>query len=197
MKDKEENEEVRNRIKIIRKECIDKLLESLKTGKLENFNFMNCYTEVRNLADEREEEILILLYYGTIEDYIIQCKTKLIEESKTNLIDGFLLHTKNINFLIYWMVKVFSYLDFYYTRIGKKTLSEKAMDYYKSLFFKEFKDKIQEEFNNLKKEENKGSEESQSKIKSIMEILESLELEKPKITKEKGQIKWVDENKNK
>ena len=94
------------------------------------------------------------------------------------------------------MQRVFCYLDRFYVKVKKeKSLSEIAFDLYKSLFYEEFKDKIQEEINNLKKEEKNGNEELNTKIQSIMKIEEDMKLVKPYIDKDKGnkEIIWRNE----
>ena len=67
------------------------------------------------------------------------------------------------------------------------------MELYKSNFYAQFKDNIQNEINNMKSEEKNGNEESNIILKNIIEILEDLKLQKPKITKVNGIIKWVNE----
>ena len=81
------------------------------------FICLNACVEVSMFSDEgdKESQELYEYYIQIIENYIIDCKNKLIEEEKSNLIDGFLFHTKNINFVIYCMYRVFSYLDKFYT----------------------------------------------------------------------------------
>ena len=45
----------------------------------------------------------------------------------------------------------------------------------------------------MKSEEKNGNEESNIILKNIIEILEDLKLQKPKITKVNGIIKWVND----
>ena len=69
------------------------------------------------------------------------------------------------------------------------------MNLYKSIFYEEFKNKIQYEINNLENEEKNGNvEETNDKILSTMKILEYLKFEKPKIIKENNEIKWEKSN---
>ena len=194
---------VRETIKFIETEYVNIIHEILKTGKNPFFNdaklYQNAYTRVQLVADygEKQCEEMVEYYIQLIEKYIIDCKNKLIEESKSNqsnLIEGFILYTTKINFLIYWMVRVFCYLDRYHTKAKyQKSLSQFAMELYKSNFYAQFKDNIQNEINNLKSEEKNGNEESNIILKNIIEILEDLKLQKPKITKVNGIIKWVNE----
>ena len=185
--------------KEIEKEMIKNILEYLKNGVFPNNNphsYMNAYTIVQALSDMGDDKNRELLNYHnqTIENYIIDCKKELSTENNANLIDGFLLHTEHITFLIYWMNRIFCYLDRFYTKQKSKTsLAKHAMNLYNSIFFDEFKTDIFIEVNKLIKEERNGNLESRSKIKSVMKILKDLDLELPKIIKENNRIIWISE----
>ena len=193
-------------IKYIENNLINKIFEFFKTGKYEAnpLEYMEFYSTVQIVCDEDpldsnypSSKEFYEYYKQTIENYIIDCKKKLINEGKDNIIDTFLLHTNNIKFLIYQLQRVFCYLDRFYISYTKtrKSLSEIAFDLYKLLFYEEFKDKIQEEINNLKKDEKNGNEELNTKIQSIMKIEEDMKLVKPYIDKDKGnkEIIWRNE----
>ena len=187
-------------IKFLKSEYIPCLFEILK-GRKSIFTspmlFQNSYTAVQDVSDKGDQQCkeLCEYYNQVIENYIIDCKRKLIEEDESNLIDGFLLHTKNIKFFIYWMYRVFCYLDRFYTRSKEKTtLGKNAMDLYKTLFYEEFKSKIQDKIQNMKNEGKNANKDTSEKIQNVMEILEELNLEKPKIIKGPDNIiKWVAE----
>ena len=187
---------VEDTIKIIENDLINKLLEYFKTGKFEipPIKYMELYTEVQIAADDdSNSEQLIEYFKQSIENYIVECKNRLSKEGKTNIIDEFLFHTKNIYFFMYWMIKVFHFLDCFYTKAKlKDSLSSIAFNLYKSNFYEEFKDNIQNEINNLKNEEKDGNKESCSKIQSIMKIIEDTKLLFPKIIKVENEIKWIE-----
>ena len=193
---------VREAIIFIETEYVNQIFENIKTGNMNNINkttYMEVFTRINREADRGDFKSRELFEYfcQIIENYIIDCKMKLIEESNTNqskLIDGFLFHTKNINYLIYMMIKGFFYLGRYYTPARfQKTLFQIAMNLYKSNFYESLKDNIQDGISYLKNEEKNGNEESNIILKNIIEILENLKLQKPKITKVNGIIKWVNE----
>ena len=184
---------------------INKLLEDLKTDngniKIVPSEYMDCYEEIQIAADlgEIESGKLFNFHNETIEKYIIECKNKLIEESKTNLIDGFLKYTNKINFFIFWMNRIFCYLDRFYNKIKKTSLSKKEMELYKSIFFEEFKDNIQEEINKIKTEGNNENDELNTKYKNIMKIIKEMELKDPVIFRDNygtKEIKWIEKKKN-
>ena len=187
-------------IKIIEEEIINKILEYLKNGVFSNNtsgNFNNAYSIVYSLSDKGDNECkkLFLYHNQTIYKYILECKKKLISESNINLIDNFLVYIKKINFLIYWMNRIFTYLDRFYTKsmIVKKSLSQAAMDIYKSNFFDEIKKDIFIELDKLINEDRKGNKESRRKIKNIMLILKDFDMEYPKIVKENNKFIWINE----
>ena len=189
-------------IEYIENNLICKIFEFFKTGQygVKPGDYMILYTTVQAACDDLLDDDLINskemfeYYKQAIESYIIDCKKKLINEGKDNIIDEFLLHTRNIKFFIFQMQRVFCYLDRFYVKVKKeKSLSETAFDLYKSLFYEEFKDKIQEEINNLKKEEKNGNEESNAKIKNVMKIEEDMKLVKPRIVLENHKIIWINE----
>ena len=193
---------VRETIIFIETEYVNQIFENIKTGNMNKINkmtYMKVFTRINKETDRGDFQSRELFEYfcQIIENYIIDCKMKLIEESNTNqskLIDGFLFHTKNINYLIYMMILGFLYLGIYYIpHRFHKTLFQIAMDLYKSNFYEALKDNIQDGINYLKNEEKNGNEESNEKLKNIMEILEYLKFEKPKIIKEQGKIKWINE----
>ena len=97
------------------------------------------------------------------------------------------------------MQRIFSYLDRFYTIAKVKvSLSKSAMNLYKSIFYEEFKNKIQDEINTLEKEEKIANDELNSKIHRVKEILEEVNLENPQIVVQKRKIiKWENQIKGK
>ena len=188
---------VKELIIFLENEIICDIFEYLKTGKFQiKINILSfSYSEIQKISDHGvyQTETLFKYYKQIIENYIIDCTKKLSSENNVNLIDAFLFHTKNINFLIYWMYKIFRYLDrFYvYTKTGT-TLSGNAMNLYKSIFYEKFKNQIQNEIDNLKNAKN-DNQESDAKIQSVMKILQDTKLNLPKIIKENNEIKWIED----
>ena len=198
MKNVDKITEIKNGIIFLENELIDKIFEYIKTGKfnLKQITLSTSYDMIQRLVDasNRNAEELFIYYNQIIENYISDCCNNLSNEPKKNLIDGFLFHTKNIYYLIYWMNRIFYYLCRYYTIAYHGTsLSTNAMDLYESIFYKKFEDNILDEINNLKKEEKYGNKESSDKIQAINKIFQDLKLQIPKITKEKNEIQWVED----
>ena len=183
--------------KIIEREMVNNILEYLNHGVFPNnkpSGYMNAYTAVNILSDLGDKQSADLLNYhdSTIESYIIDCKKKLNKETTNNLIDAFIEHTEHITILIYWMNRIFCYLDRFYTKAKtKKSLATGAMELYKSRLFDDFQKNIFLEVNKLIKEDRNGNKESRAKVKAIMRILKELDLDEPKIIKENNKISWI------
>ena len=196
---------VKDAKKMIKELMIDNILHYLKTGIFPNTlnpnSFMDAWTIVNIMSDEGNKNCHELLTYHNqvIKDYIIECEKELNCENNQNLIDKFLLHTEHIKFLIYWMNRIFSYLDAHYTKKKcENTLGQYSMNLYKSDFFDVFKNNIFIEVDNLINEERNGfgTDESKAKIKSITKLFEEMEYPKPGIVKEQGKLIWINKSDN-
>ena len=90
------------------------------------------------------------------------------------------------------MNRIFTYLDRFFTKAKQKnTLSKNALNLYKDYFFIFLQDEIYTEVNKLIKEDRKCNIESRPKIKIILKVIYNLDLENPKIIKEKNKISWI------
>ena len=192
-KDRLENTTFEEGMKEIEKLIINNIFEYLKIGDFPVIQpniFLKAVFIVELLADEGNNEKLYDYHNKTIENYVIEC-TKKLSPGNINL-DEYFFYTKNINFLIYWMNRIFGYLDRWYTKVKVKvSLSEGAMKIYKSILFEKLKSKIFIEIDRLINEERKGNIESRNKIKKILEIFNDLNLKHPQIINEKNEIKWI------
>ena len=162
--------------KELEKEMIRGILEYVKNGTFPNNSpnsYMNAYTIVQNMAD---------------------CFKILSKESKSQLIDSFITLTEKINFLIYWMNRIFTYLDRFFTKAkNKNSLSKNAINLYKSFLFDPLEKDIFIEVNKLIKEDRNCNIESRPKIKTILKIIYDIDLVNPKIMKENNKISWIPE----
>ena len=183
--------------KELEKEMINGILEYLKNGTFPNNNpnsYMSAYTIVQGLADlgDPESEGLFNYHNSKIQGYIQDCYKILSKVSTTQLIDTFIKLTENINILIYWMNRIFTYLDRFYTKAkSKQTLSFNAIKLYKEHFFDLIETQIYIEVNKLIKDDRNCNIESRPKIKKILKILYDIDLLEPKIIKENNNILWV------
>ena len=184
--------------KEIEKEMIQNILEYLRNGVFPSYkpnSYMNAYTAVNICADAGDEQSNKLFEYhnATIETYIKECYEEMKKETNLNLIDAFIYHTDHITFLIYWMNRIFTYLDRHYTHARKKiTLAKMALNIYKTEFFVNFKESMFIEVNKLIKEDRKENLDFRPKIKQVMKILNYLDFDSPKIVKENNKIFWIE-----
>ena len=189
--------------KEIEREIIKNILEYLKNGVFPNNkpeSFMNAYTIISNLSDQgdKQSQELLNFHNQVIQNYILDCKKEFKSQNNVDLIEAFLNDTDHINFLIYWMFRIFSYLDAHFNKSDKNkkktTLSKEGMKLYNTLYFEDVKKDVYTEVNKLIKEERVGNIESRNKIKRVMKILKDLDLKEPKVNKENNKITWTGDN---
>ena len=182
--------------KTLEKEMIKGILEYAKNGTFPNNSpnsFINAYTLVQGTADKGDipSEELFNFYNKTIQDFIEECQKKISKKSKNQLIDVFIKQTESINFVIYWMYKIFIYLDRFYTHSKQKdSLNKSAMGFYKH-YFANIQNDIYREVNKLIKEDRNCNYESRPKIKIILKIIDDLDLTFPKIIRENNKFVWI------
>ena len=185
--------------KELEKEMIRGILEYVRNGTFPNNSpnsYMNAYTIVQNMADlgDVESENLFNYHNSTIQGYIEDCYKIISREYTAQFIDTFIKLTDNINFLIYWMNRIFTYLDRFYTKAkSKNSLCQNAIGLYKTFFFDKIEDTIYKEVNKLIKEDRNCNIESRPKIKIILKILYDIDLSNPKIVKENNKLSWIAE----
>ena len=200
MKNYEEIRDVKKGKIIIHKEIVGNILNYLTKGIFPNNNpesFMNAYTIAHHLCDLGDKQTNDLLQYHNkiITNYMIDCKNELKKQSNNNLLNDFLHHTEHIYILIYWMGRIFSYIDQHYNKHKTKTtLSKESMKLYAKIFFEDFQINIFNEVNKLIKEDRNGNTEVRPTIKRVLKIFKDLDLENPKIMKENNRIVWIGDN---
>ena len=189
--------------KEIESNMITNIIQYLRNGVFPRDNKPNCYmtayTAVHAFADEGDKPSSDLLKYhnNTIATYIEDCYHDLGKETDSNLIDSFIYYSDKITFLIYWMNRIFCYLDRFYTKAKVRiSLAKGALDLFDKEFFENIKTNIFREVNKLIKEDRKGNREFRPKIKEVMKILSYLDYQFPKITKENNRILWIKEKEN-
>ena len=175
------------------------ILEFTKTGTFPNNNknaYFNSYTTIQNIADcgDYESEVLFEYYNKTIQNYIENCYKTISKETTSQLIDSFIKQTEKINFLIYWMYRIFSFLDRFYTKAKyQNTLSKSAIILYKDYFFNPLENDIYVEVDKLI---NECDLDSKSKIETILKIISDLDLSAPNIVRKNGIIFWIQKEGN-
>ena len=179
-------------------EMIKNILEYLKKGVFPKANsahsYMIAYNAVQLYCDEGDKQSLELFNYHNkiIEHFIKECYKKLSEETNSNLIDSFIMYCDKITILIYWMNRIFCYLDRFYTRAKvKKNLAQCALELFKGNFLDNTFESVFVEVNKLIKEDRQENKEYRKKIKDIMKIFNFSDFQFAKIIKENNSIFWV------
>ena len=188
-------------IKAIEKEYLNKIFEDLKLGILDISpaeGYMEAYLHVQVCADYSDANCYELYNYYNIKikEFITFCMNELVKENEDNLINKFFEYTDRIYLFIYYMQRIFCYLDRFFTKVKvKNPLSNVGADLYKSNFLKEFQPKVLSEiFKLIREERNAKKDFLKIKIKKLMEIVQDMEIKNPIIKKKNNIIKWEDKN---
>ena len=188
-------------IKAIEKEYVNKIFEDLKLGILDISQpngYMEAYCHVQVCADYGDANCYELYNYYNIKikEFITFCMNELVKENEDNLINKFFEYTDRIYLFIYYMQRIFCYLDRFFTKVKvKNPLSNVGADLYKSNFLKEFQPKVLSEIFKLIREEGNAKKDFlKIKIKKLMEIVQDMEIKNPIIKKKNNIIKWEDKN---
>ena len=188
-------------IKAIEKEYVNKIFEDLKLGILDISpaeGYMQAYLHVQVCADYSDANCYELYNYYNIKikEFITFCMNELVKENEDNLINKFFEYTDRIYLFIYYMQRIFCYLDRFFTKVKvKNPLSNVGADLYKSNFLKEFQPKVLSEIFKLIREEGNAKKDFlKIKIKKLMEIVQDMEIKNPIIKKKNNIIKWEDKN---
>ena len=188
-------------IKAIEKEYVNKIFEDLKLGILDIIpaeGYMEAYLHVQVCADYSDANCYELYNYYNIKikEFITFCMNELVKENEDNLINKFFEYTDRIYLFIYYMQRIFCYLDRFFTKVKvKNPLSNVGADLYKSNFLKEFQPKVLSEIFKLIREEGNAKKDFlKIKIKKLMEIVQDMEIKNPIIKKKNNIIKWEDKN---
>ena len=124
-------------IKAIEKEYVNKIFEDLKLGILDISQpegFMNAYDYVQRCSDYSDKNACELYNYYNIKikEFITFCMNELVKENEDNLINKFFEYTDRIYLFIYYMQRIFCYLDRFFTKVKvKNPLSNVGADLYK------------------------------------------------------------------
>ena len=105
----------------IKSSLIENVLKYLETGKFENRTnavYVNAYSKVLELADIDENGKHLYRYYKNIIQRYTTCvvKAELLFLRGVDLLKKLALRWQNHKMLVYWMRKIFNYLDRYYIK---------------------------------------------------------------------------------
>lgn len=190
---------IRNAKAELKDKMINGILEYVTHGTFPNNSpnsYMNAYTLVNKLADDgdTESEALFKFHNEVIKKFVVECREALLEVPQSQLVNQFIKKSENINFLVYWMNRIFTYLDRFYTKSkGKRTLCKNALEIIRTELVDKLENNLHTQVNILIKGDRNGQIESRPKIKYILKVIDDVELFSPKIIKENNKILWVSE----
>jgi len=81
--------------------------------------YMNAYTIVQTKVDSGIDEALFNYHNEIIREVVDHCYKKVKDKKNIEMVDSFIKQTERINFLIYWMNRIFTYLDRFFTKAKK------------------------------------------------------------------------------
>ena len=189
-------------IKIIYEAMIKGLLEFLEHGTFPNNSpnsYMTAYSEVHKLSDDEHNssEHLFNYYVKVITEYVTKAYNKIKNSTDDKLIDDFLEENTKCTQLIYWMKRIFVYLDKFYTKNKNKgTLVTNGLQIYKDKMFIPLKEKLYEQINKMITEDRNNNVVYRFEIKNVLRIVEEIDMAKPDVIKENEKLSWTGEHKN-
>jgi len=187
-------------IKEIEEEMLNGILNYLKNGIIPNSNpnaFMNAFTIVENIINNYDEYSNYLLEYHNkvVREFIEYSYDIVSNKSNSELIYSFIENTNKINFLIYWMSRIFNYMEKFRLRKNiEEKLCQISIKLYKQYFFDNIQNNIYKELNKLFKKERANKEWKDPKIRFVLGMLYILDLDFPQIVKENRKIIWTTQN---
>ena len=186
---------------------IDGLINYVRNGSLFKVNDSSLYTcyDIIYSFSSRLGAYLLHYHNEKIKDIVNECYEKIKDLKALDFIDSFISYTERLNYLFYYMSRIFLYISNNYLlgtdnnnkRIYKQDdISEFSMAIYKEYFFNKLQDKLYNILIELiiKKERNDKTEYKQ-KIQRIIEIISNMDIIKPKIIKTNNCI-WEEKNQN-
>ena len=138
-----QKKEIKEAKKQLKEGFIDNIIKYIETKEncfSESDTYFKYYSIIQDFSDMGKDSELFLYHNEVIKDYLKKCFQLLSSQPEIALIDLFIKQTENINFLIYWMNRLFTYLDrFYMKEKNKGTLSKNEMNLYKENYFNPLK----------------------------------------------------------
>ena len=172
----------------------DEILQHLKDGEIPKTK-REIYTKIYNFTQKYSNKDLeckdLYSYYNkVITEFATELSNQLKDKANLELIDGLIDKCNRIDFLINFMLKTFSFLDFYYIKFAKiESLTTVAHGIYKNILLIPLQNKVKDELNNLLKDEKANED----KIKKIQSILALIELINPKLIIKDKKVTWEGE----
>eukprot|EP00746_Dinoflagellata_sp_MGD_P067039 gnl/MRDRNA2_/MRDRNA2_27693_c0_seq1.p1 gnl/MRDRNA2_/MRDRNA2_27693_c0~~gnl/MRDRNA2_/MRDRNA2_27693_c0_seq1.p1 ORF type:complete len:782 (-),score=151.63 gnl/MRDRNA2_/MRDRNA2_27693_c0_seq1:146-2437(-) len=191
-------------LKLIETQRVIPLLKYLKTDVFENksnMTFMTAYSVVVQFGDAQQDSLKLYSYYKKViheycEDNVAYLHAHSGEELLSTLAN---LWEKN-TILVYWMQRVFQYLDRYFTKGSNEypDLFSTALQCFREVVYEKLKQKCISAMIDAVNKERNGSEIDRDVMKKLIEMLCILDVPSSKIVKQRsamsGDKLWWESN---
>ena len=196
--DKKPNKDYLDGYQNIEKQINDKLIKYLKALDFPE-NDMGFHMIIYNFVTQwgngdTEAEDLYNNFNKIIEGLATEFKNQIHEKTSSEILEALIERAKRMDILINFLTKTFSFLDFYFSKFRKcPNLFASALSIYRKVLFEPFKEEVTIEVNKLLKEDREGKHEHRNIIKKILSIMKTMDLNNPKIVKEKDASIWIED----
>ena len=196
--DKKPNKDYLDGYQNIEKQINDKLIKYLKVLDFPE-NDMGFHMIIYNFVTQwgngdTEAEDLYNNFNKIIEGLATEFKNQIHEKTSSEILEALIERAKRMDILINFLTKTFSFLDFYFSKFRKcPNLFASALSIYRKVLFEPFKEEVTIEVNKLLKEDREGKHEHRNIIKKILSIMKTMDLNNPKIVKEKDASIWIED----
>ena len=142
---------------------IEEILEHLRNDTLHSINintYLNYSKIIQKISEigDSESESLFIYHNKIIQEFIDECFKIIAKVPKNQLIDLVIKQTAKINYLIFMMNTIFTYLDSHYIIAKNKgSLCQNAVGLYKSNYFDIIQNDIYIEVNKLIKDDRNSN----------------------------------------
>ena len=182
-------------IKLIYECLIKDLLQLIEKGNFPlNISlkaFMKAQNEIYKMANDynNSAEQLFNYYIKVITEYVNNAYNKIKCLSDDELINHFLDEYSKCIQLIYWMQRIFIYLDKFYTKNKNKgSLFTNSFKIFEDKMFVPLKEKLYEEVNKMINKDRNNFVINRIEIKNILRIIQEINMVKPVIIKENEEL---------
>eukprot|EP00405_Crypthecodinium_cohnii_P044611 CAMPEP_0206578284 /NCGR_PEP_ID=MMETSP0325_2-20121206/31870_1 /ASSEMBLY_ACC=CAM_ASM_000347 /TAXON_ID=2866 /ORGANISM="Crypthecodinium cohnii, Strain Seligo" /LENGTH=754 /DNA_ID=CAMNT_0054083891 /DNA_START=10 /DNA_END=2274 /DNA_ORIENTATION=- len=180
-------------IDLIQAERVDPLLKYLRTGVFDNntrMTYMKAYTVVVQFGDVEQNSIKMYKYYSSVlEGYCDEGLAAVKDLAGSSLIKKLAEHWEKQKILIYWMQRVFTYLDRYFTNVNNDhpKLFTKAVRIFRRKVYDVIRTAMADAAIAEIDRERDGQEVLADCLRELVEMMCTLDDAEPKIVKQKDQ----------
>ena len=169
---------------------------------------MDSFNIIYNYTDNQIGDYILIYHNQKIEEITTECFEKTKDLSDIDFINTFIMYTERLKILFYEMSRVFLYITINHLKAAEDAnnvriytqddITEFSMDIYKKYFFDKLQNKLFKILNEfLIREERNGHMEYRQKIQTIINIINDMDIIKPKIgRKNKTSIIWIEMSKD-